>query len=791
MALTKVKNSNLDDADLVALAGNDGSNLTGVLKTGDIGSTVQAYDANIATTSDITTAVSGAVSGLTSDIATAVSGLVDSAPGTLDTLNELAAALGDDENHATAMTTLINAKLSPDGDGSQLVNLPASGGVVEAVASGALANGDKVILKPDGTVGIISNPFTLVDPPIFGSENIFNEGSTEYIVTEIDPNNSSKFVVAYRDQGNSDVGTAIVGTITGTTIAFGSEYVFNSASTYFPAISFDPNNSGKFVIAYKDSGNLNYGTAIVGTITGTTIAFGSEYVFNAGHANASTISFDPINSDKFVITYTDGSNSNYGTAIVGTVTGTTIAFGSEYVFNGNVAVWQPAISFDPNNSGKFVIAYTDATASNNVGTAIVGTITGTTIAFGSKYVFNNAATTGCLLSFDPNNSDKLVIAYRDQGNSSYGTAIVGTVTGTTIAFGSKYVFNNANSLTGTGHGGVLSFDPNNSGKFGIAYKDIGNSGYGTAIIGTVSGTTITYGSKYVFNSATTEFMRLHFDPINTGKFIIVYQGYAQKGKVVVGTISPAVTNLTADNFLGISDDAYADTTTATIQVVGSTDDAQSGLTTGSKHYVRNDGSLSTTPDDPVVYAGMALSSTKLIIKELDPSQLAAAAATGGLVHLSTVVASDVATADIDSTFNSTYSKYVIEATDVRVSDSGGKNIRVERKINSVYANYSYIQNEHQNGTWANKTPDITAPLNNAPSQRGASFTMTVYDPANALSVNSGTIFGVAYSGYDTSVPTVINNFLLEHGAAALTGIRFKASSGNISGTFRLYGISTS
>ena len=36
--------------------------------------------------------------------------LIDSAPGTLDTLNELAAALGDDPNFATTMTNLINTK---------------------------------------------------------------------------------------------------------------------------------------------------------------------------------------------------------------------------------------------------------------------------------------------------------------------------------------------------------------------------------------------------------------------------------------------------------------------------------------------------------------------------------------------------------------------------------------------------------------------------------------------------------------------------------------------------------
>ena len=42
---------------------------------------------------------------------TEVSGLVDSAPSTLDTLNELAAALGDDSNFSTTITNSIATKL--------------------------------------------------------------------------------------------------------------------------------------------------------------------------------------------------------------------------------------------------------------------------------------------------------------------------------------------------------------------------------------------------------------------------------------------------------------------------------------------------------------------------------------------------------------------------------------------------------------------------------------------------------------------------------------------------------
>ena len=75
-----------------------------------------------------------------------------------------------------------------------------------------------------------------------------------------------------------------------------------------------------------------------------------------------------------------------------------------------------------------------------------------------------------------------------------------------------------------------------------------------------------------------------------------------------------VSNLEANNFIGISDAAYANGATATIQIAGSVDDAQSGLTAGSKYYVQLDGSLGTSPANPSVIAGTAVSATKLIVK---------------------------------------------------------------------------------------------------------------------------------------------------------------------------------
>jgi hypothetical protein len=104
---------------------------------------------------------------------------------------------------------------------------------------------------------------------------------------------------------------------------------------------------------------------------------------------------------------------------------------------------------------------------------------------------------------------------------------------------------------------------------------------------------------------------------NAGKFVFMRKTSTSPNPVTgyIGQIATTYDNLTADNFIGISDAAYADGATATIQVITATDDAQSGLTAGSKHYVQNGGSLSTTADDPSVYAGIAISSTSILIKE--------------------------------------------------------------------------------------------------------------------------------------------------------------------------------
>ena len=239
--------------------------------------------------------------------------------------------------------------------------LPSGGGsdVADFVASGTLPNGQAVVLKSDGTVEVVGESSTSVAESIpAGSEAVFNStGNSDWNSVAFDPNNAGRFVVAYRDD-TLTYGTAIVGTVSGTSISFGAEYIFRSGRADYNSIAFDPNTAGKFVIAYRDVDPVAYGKAVVGTVSGTTISFGSAYIFNAQDTEFTSISFDPSTSGKFVVAYQDAGNSSYGTATVGTVSGTTLSFGAEVVFN---AARSDAVScsFDPNNAGKFVVAYMD------------------------------------------------------------------------------------------------------------------------------------------------------------------------------------------------------------------------------------------------------------------------------------------------------------------------------------------------------------------------------------------------------------------------------------------------
>ncbi len=490
--------------------------------------------------------------------------------------------------------------LQTNGSGKLSFADTAGGATFEATASGTLANGDTVIINANGTVSAAGESTTYT--PSFGTEVVFESAASSRGSIAYDAN-AQKVVIIYADGGNSNYGTAIVGTVSGTSISFGTPTVFNSGNTSNTTIVYDA-NAQKVVVAYRDNSNSNKGTAVVGTVSGTSISFGSETVFEDAATQFISSAYDST-AQKVVLAYEDEGNSDYGTAIVGTISGTSISFGTAAVFE-SASMRETSTAYDA-NANRIVVAYVDSGNSSH-GTAVVGTVSGTSISFGTPVVFESAGISDTSAVYDAN-AQKVVISYKDAGNSNYGTAIVGTVSGTSISFGSAAVFNSGSTSE------ISSAYDSTGQKVVVTYNDAGNSNYGTAIVGTVSGTSISFGSEAVFASSSGEYHSVAYDA-NANKIVANYadSGNSDYGTAVVGATSSATTNVTAENYIGISDAAYSDGATATIQIVGSVDDAQSSLTPGQAYYVQNNGSLGTTADTPSVFAGTAVAATKIIVK---------------------------------------------------------------------------------------------------------------------------------------------------------------------------------
>ncbi|MCK9581663.1 MAG: DUF2341 domain-containing protein, partial [Methanoregula sp.] len=481
-----------------------------------------------------------------------------------------------------------------------------------------------------------------------GTETEFNSGNTQYIgVVDFD---SSKFAVAYKDISNSNKGTVIACTVSDTTITCGDELVFNLGATSY--VYADKFSSGAFVVAYRDEGNSNKGTAVACTVSGTTVACGDETLFNDGITIPSSVA--TLSSEKFLLSYQDSSNSNYGTVVICTVSGTVITCGSENVFYTGSFVTGPTTIL---SSDKFLISYRQV--STNFLEVVGCTVSGTTINCGTdtlftyitsiaysiislsseKFIINytsydyyyaaytakgivgnvypkaTAGAGGNGVSFAPNlnratveNSDIInvastspmtwegwikaedgnststlltahslggesifnsgstastsatllssttfAVAYQDNGNSGKGTVVICAVVGSTASCGAETVFNDANTAD-------VSVAALSSTTFAIAYQDIGNSQKGITVICTVSGTVASCGAETIFNNASTAF--ISSSGLSTSTFAVAFQdaGNSSKGTAVVCIVSGTVASCGAETIFNDGITAYVAST---------------------------------------------------------------------------------------------------------------------------------------------------------------------------------------------------------------------------------------
>ena len=113
----------------------------------------------------------------------------------------------------------------------------------------------------------------------------------------------------------------------------------------------------------------------------------------------------------------------------------------------------------------------------------------------------------------------------------------------------------------------------------IGYRDGDNSDRGDFVIGTVSGTSISFNSPATFESDTVTWVRAAFDS-SAKRTVFTFNEDNEAGKGVV--LQPA----------GIPED----------------------LTIGQQYFVQTDGTLGTSADSPSVIAGTAIGASDIIVK---------------------------------------------------------------------------------------------------------------------------------------------------------------------------------
>jgi len=576
-------------------------------------------------------------------VTTAVSNLVDTAPDALNTLNELAAALGDDADFAGTVTTSLAAKantadlatVATSGSYNDLTDQPviaAGGGSFEAVASGEISVGDPVIVNPDGSVTVVRADESLV----IGDFTIYETGNVSSVASSYTPDMaydalSNKIVMILLEKNPSTdrydyLETRVLSVTDGAISDISGQQRVSTAPTgdgsqiMYPQITADGN--GKFLICWHArSGNTTNSNQLslrakVATISGTTLSFGTEtYIESDDGVGEPLTAFVP-DVNKFVIFYdayntsTPGEVAHYVRSA--TISGTSVSFGSalrmttgwpsynhySYIGNSKVAT----ISGDDT-----LIIY------EVVGTSVVRRVT-TTI--GSAIVPPVVDRDFAAIAYDPNSGKSIIFiageysGYTDTSSGGFNQVFTLTVSSTnTVTFGTP-----TEVVDASGNRFRRGWYPH------IAF----NSSSNIFLIAL-------YGSSWPDGSAQYAFTaKINNDDVDVSIPIMnsnggFYMGvvYAEHenifvlqndSKQVYTVAYSAVTNVTTENFVGFSSDTYSDGDNSTIKIVGSIDDNQSGLTPGQKYYVQPTGSLSTLVGSPEVVAGTAISSTKLIIK---------------------------------------------------------------------------------------------------------------------------------------------------------------------------------
>ena len=493
--------------------------------------------------------------------------------------------------------------------------IPSGGSTVELVASGTLSNGTTVCLNSNGTVSAVSGSET---NQVFNQSSSYDYPADQQFASIYEPN-QNKVVAFSRNTGSYGM-RAYVGTVSGNTISFGSAQTTSNTRCEEIGLCYD-DYANKIIAVYRGASPY-YGYARAISVSGSSLNFGTEYAFNTSESTVSlSVGFD-AGQNKSIVDYGKAFTSTRCKVITGNPSNHSLSFGSETQISSSYPGSARGRRFSYDTSINRLV-HVAATNSSNI-EARICTISGTSPSFSSPTIItgpnrspaqSSGSTNLTDIQYDPDNECHMVLV-TSSALGRAGSSLQPLTTSSTSAFAALVnpLLFTTNSDTGQAR---ISYDTAADSIIAVGNKIDADAASDVLQYVKIEydGTNFTLQPAVNFGGLKASGNVMNSFDTNSSKVAINYVSGNNAYGICLQT-PYADSNLSNDNFLGFSDAAYSNGQTATVEVNGNISDNQSGLTGAQKYYVQSNGTLSLTPNDftPEAYAGLALTSSKILIK---------------------------------------------------------------------------------------------------------------------------------------------------------------------------------
>jgi hypothetical protein len=485
---------------------------------------------------------------------------------------------------------------------------------VTAVSSGTLANGAAVILNSDGTVSIPSVS------AVSGRGIAITSGKSSYSAA----NNSGRgaagcygskdnIVVVFYQDASYYIQAQAAKIINGI-LVFGTPVSVNSYATQYSgtaqglSAAYDYVNNQYFCVYTTYFGDGGYARVSFDASMSYISSSNSGWSWGGTDRTYPPYGYNLIISPtvnngwgpQAFVSWTAGSDSS-SYCMAGYTSSGSMSFGSPVKISSYpcFGVQTPAFG----STSTVVVApfgNSPQTGAASPGFAVIS-VSATSASVGSTVAPMGGSAIDCsnypmAVGYHPS-TDKFFAVWAN-GSNSYGCVL--TLTGSTLSYGSYATIGNYGS-------GVTSIinDPI-TGSLYLQY----NSTFSKV---TITGTSFSLGSGYSFPGNISGYPNSVFYHDGALAFVMPGINISSPSAAALSFAKFYSTTLTSTNFLGFSSASYTNGQTATINIIGSSNTGQSGLTPGVGYYVTPSGSLSTLAIDQP-YAGLALSATKILVK---------------------------------------------------------------------------------------------------------------------------------------------------------------------------------